>query len=134
MTHRIGLLVVALLALLAVGCATIAGGGATQVVNFDSTPVGAEIWVGKYKNGEVVDLVNTGHQTPYSVEISRKNVVVVFKKQGFKDTNVVLTQQVNGWFLGNILIGGIVGSSIDISTGASMKYDPDHFSVELIAE
>lgn len=116
---------------LVVGCATIIGGGSTQVVNFDSNPKGAEIWIGQNKNGKVVDLVNTGEVTPHSMEIPRKNAVIVFKKEGYEDTNVVLTQSVNGWFFGNIIIGGLLGSSIDSSTGANMKYDPGHFFVEL---
>jgi len=114
-----------------VGCATIVGGGDQQTLNFDSNPKGASIFLGKMSKGTVVDLVDTGLTTPASIDVPRKNAVVILKKEGFKDTNVVMTQTMNGWFMGNIIIGGLIGSSIDSSTGAINKYDPDNFFLEL---
>lgn len=113
------------------GCASIVGGGATQQVNIASNPEGAAIWQGRLKGKEVVDLVDTGLRTPTNITIPRKNVVLILKKDGYQDTNVVLKQTINGWFFGNIIIGGLLGSSIDISTGASMRFDPDNIFVEL---
>ena len=134
MFKKVKLLVIVSALTLFVGCATIIGGGSTQKVNFDSAPAGASIFVGKLEKDTVVDLVNTGEVTPHTLEISRKNVVVIFKKEGFKDTNVVLKTSINGWFFGNIIVGGILGSSIDSSTGAMNKYDPDNFFVEMEKE
>ncbi len=135
MISRFKLLVALLLSIVVIaGCATIAGGGSTQTVNLDSNPQGAEIFLGTLKNSEVVDLVNTGLTTPNSLEIPRKNAVVILKKPGYKDTNVILEKSVNGWFFGNIIIGGFIGSSIDSSTGAVSKYDPDAIFLELVAE
>lgn len=113
------------------GCASIVGGGSTQQINISSNPEGASIWQGKLKGKEVVGLVDTGLRTPANITIPRKNVVIVLKKESHQDTNVVLKQNINGWFFGNIIIGGLLGSSIDISTGASMKFDPDNIFVEL---
>lgn len=113
------------------GCASIVGGGSTQQVNISSNPEGAAIWQGKLKGKEVVGLADTGLKTPSNITIPRKGAVLVLKKEGYKDTNVVLTQKVNGWFFGNIIIGGLIGSSIDLSTGASMKFDPDNIFVEM---
>ena len=114
------------------GCATIVGGGSTQLLNFDSNPKDVAIFMGKKgKDNTIIDLVDTGKRTPASFEVKRKNVVIVLKKEGYKDFQVEMTRRQNGWFWGNILIGGLLGSSIDSSTGAMHEYDPDHFFVEM---
>lgn len=113
------------------GCATIVGGGSTQEVNFDSNPAGAQIFVGRLVKGKVTDLVNTGKVTPHSLTIPRRNAVVILKKEGYEDTNVILKKTINGWVFGNIIIGGLLGMSIDSSTGAVNKYDPHNFLLEL---
>lgn len=128
----LGLVGLAMLAL--AGCATLVGGGPTQEINISSAPEGAKIWTGKLKGKKVIELVDTGLTTPSNITIRRTGVVVVLKKEGYKDTNVVLTRNVNGWFFGNIIIGGLLGSSIDLSTGASQKFDPSNFFVDMIAE
>jgi hypothetical protein len=122
---------IAMVVALIAGCASIVGGGSTQQINISSNPEGAVIWQGKLKNKQVVDLVDTGLRTPTNITLPRRGAVVVLKKEGYQDTNLVLTQKVNGWFFGNIIIGGLIGSSIDISTGASMKFDPDNLFVEM---
>ncbi len=113
------------------GCATIVGGGSTQQVNFDSKPQGAKILVGKQgKNGEITDLLDTGQVTPSFVVLERSKAVVILQKEGYEDIQVALTKTTNGWFFGNFFIGGLLGSSIDSSTGAINKYDPNHFFVD----
>jgi len=120
------------IAFLATGCATIIGGGGTQDLNFASNPAGAEIYMGKLSKGKVVGLVNTGQVTPYTLTVSRKNAVVILKKEGYQDTNIILKKTVNGWFFGNIIIGGLLGSSIDSSTGAINRYDSDNLFLEMV--
>ncbi len=125
-----------LFVLLLSSCATIVGGGPTQIIDVSSSPEGAQIWTAKIvkkKGGgtEVVEMMDTGMVTPAKVTIARKNAVIILKKEGYQDTNVVMVKKMNGWFWGNILIGGLIGSSIDLSTGASMKFDPNNFFVEM---
>jgi hypothetical protein len=83
------------------------------------------------KKGEVVDLVDTGQVTPSMVVVPRRGAAVIVKKAGYKDTGVTLTRTVNGWFFGNIILGGLLGSSIDSSTGAINKYDKDAYFAEM---
>lgn len=125
------LITVGLLTIVITGCASIVGGGSTQEVNFDSNPAGAEIWMGQLEDEKVVNLVNSGNVTPSNVIVNRKNVVVILKKEGYEDTNVVMMKTMNGWFWGNIIIGGLLGSSIDSSTGAMHKFDPNNFFLEM---
>ena len=124
-----------LVAAIVAGCATIVGGGNNQSISFDSSPQGASIFLGKVgKEGKVVDLVDTGLKTPAMLDVPRRNAVIILKKEGYKDTNVVMSKAVNGWFFGNIIIGGLIGMSVDLSTGAVNRYDPDNFFLELVAE
>jgi hypothetical protein len=47
-----------------------------------------------------------------------------FSKKGYQTVTTQLTASVNGWYVGNILIGGIIGLLIvDPATGAMWKLD-----------
>ncbi|HEY3486544.1 MAG TPA: PEGA domain-containing protein [Gammaproteobacteria bacterium] len=113
------------------GCASIVGGGSTQSINIDSNPQGAKIFVGEMKDGKLANLVDSGLKTPSFITIKRKNTVIVLKHPGYTDIEVPLTTSMNGWFMGNFCIGGLLGSSIDSSTGAINKYDPGNYFVEM---
>lgn len=118
------------------GCATIVGGGPTQTVHFTSSPEGAKIFIGVVKKGrkgevETVSLLDSGLKTPSNVVINRKNVTVVLKKEGYQDATISLVSGMNPWFMGNFITGGLIGSSIDSSTGAINEYNPGHYFVEL---
>ncbi len=113
------------------GCASIVGGGSKQTLNVDSNPKGANIFLGHVVKGAVVDLVDTGKVTPTMIDIPRSDGAIVLKKTGYKDAGVTLTKTINGWFFGNIILGGLLGSSIDSSTGAMNKYDKDAYFVEM---
>lgn len=113
------------------GCASLVGGGSKQTLNIDSNPKGASIFLGRVVDGKVTDLVDTGKVTPTMIDLPRKNAALVLRKDGYKETGVTLTQTVNGWFFGNLIIGGLLGSSIDSSTGAIKKYDKDAYFAEM---
>lgn len=135
MITKIKLLLIATLSIILVSaCATIVGGGATQELTIDSNPNGADIWVGNIVDGQVVNLTDSGQDTPGKVVVSRKDAVVIVKAEGYEDTNIILHKTVNGWVFGNIIIGGLIGMSVDSSTGAIHKYDPDNIFVELKAK
>jgi hypothetical protein len=121
-------------ALSASGCATVAGGGSSQILNIDSNPKGASIFVGNTgKNGEIINLSDSGKVTPSQITLSRKDGVVVVKKAGFKDATVQMNKKLNPWFWGNVALGSLLSTSIDASTGAIKMYDKDAYFVEMQA-
>jgi len=111
-------------AFLASSCATIVGGGGKQQVTFQSEPVGATVTV----QGKVMGT------TPLTVTVPRaKNMAVVIEKEGYKPFTTQLSTRLNGWFWGNIVIGGLLGSTTDGASGAIHEYSPDQYFVTLVA-
>ncbi len=122
---KLMVLVVVLAVSLISGCATIVGGGGHQSVSFNSEPADATVTV----SGKVLG------KTPITVDISRdKNQSVVFEKEGYKTFTTQLSTTLNGWFWGNIVIGGLIGSTVDSVSGAIHEYSPDQYFVTLVPE
>jgi hypothetical protein len=72
--------------------------------------------------------------TPATITIKKsdyQNATVVFKKEGYTDQQATLHTKTTGWFWGNILIGGLLGSTTDSSTGSMLEYDPAKFFVTM---
>ena len=87
--------------MLASGCATIIS-GTKQVMTFQSNPSDAEIVI----NGTSVGV------TPLSVTIARKKgTQVLVKKAGFREQSFVLKHTLEPWFWGNVIFGGLFGST-----------------------
>jgi hypothetical protein len=109
--------------MLILGCATIVVGD-KQSLTFDSEPAGAQIII----NGKPEGV------TPATITIKKsdyQNATVVFKKEGYTDQQATLHTKTTGWFWGNILIGGLFGSTTDSSTGAMLEYEPAKFFVTM---
>jgi hypothetical protein len=104
------------------GCASIIGGGGSQDVTFNSQPDGATVLV----NGQTVG------KTPVKTRLDRKSdQTLEFQKDGYKPIKMQLATSMNPWFWGNIIIGGLLGSTTDGLTGAIHEYSPDHYLVTL---
>lgn len=117
---RIALLIVPMLAL---GCASIME-GKTQSVSFNSEPAGAQILI----NGLPMGV------TPATITIKKSdydNANVLFKKEGYQDQQATLHTKVTGWFWGNIITGGLLGSGTDAISGAMWEYSPDKYFVTM---
>lgn len=113
--------VIALLALSAVGCSSIIK-GTKQVVSINSNVKGAEIIV----NGS-----NVG-KTPFTGHIERgSSTTVVLQKSGYETKTITLSSEIEPIFWGNIIIGGVVGSTTDMATGAMYKYAPATLNIDL---
>lgn len=103
------------------GCASIIT-GTDQVLTFNSEPDGATVTV----SGKVVG------KTPLTAPINKgKNQALTFEKEGYKTHSVQLSTSLNSWFWGNILFGGLVGSSTDGVSGAIHEFSPDQYFVTL---
>ena len=105
------------------GCASIIS-DSHYPVSFSSQPVGATFSV-RNESGVVV------HQgvTPGTVTLnagdgyfSGANYTVAFSKEGYEGQTNIISPSVDGWYVANILFGGIIGLLIiDPATGAMYK-------------
>ena len=51
--------------------------------------------------------------------------------EGFYPYEVKLKREMDGWFLGNIIFGGLIGIIIDASNGAMYKLNPDQVIAQM---
>ena len=99
-------------------CASIVD-GKSQQMTFQSTPAGAEVLINGIVKGK----------TPLTIDVLRaENTSLTIRKDGFSEQTLVMKTGVNGMFFGNILIGGLPGTTTDVATGANIEYTPGvHF-------
>jgi hypothetical protein len=103
------------------GCASIMG-TKTQKVTFDTNPKGAEVFL--------KDKMTC--KTPCTVELVKDTYTsVTFKKDGYETRTVEIEQGIANIFWGNILVGGVLGSTTDSSSSAMYEYKPDRYFIEL---
>lgn len=115
------LLALAAIALLSTGCASIVS-GTDQQLTFNSEPDEAVVTV----SGKVLG------KTPLTVAIDRKaNQSITFEKEGYKTYTTQLSTTTNPWFFGNIVFGGLLGSTTDGASGAIREFSPDQYFVTL---
>ena len=109
------------LTLLFSSCATIVS-GSKQNVSFASTPSAASIFIDEVEVGK----------TPFELKLARNSEhAVMLKLEGYQTYQTKLTKKFNAWYLGNILIGGIIGLVIDPITGAMYNLSPDQINAQL---
>jgi hypothetical protein len=101
------------------GCASIFN-GQTQTVTIKSAPEGAAIVV----SNRAGENIHSG-VAPATITLKRgagyfksETYKVVMKKDGFAEREVTITGSVSGWYIGNILFGGLIGMlAVDPNTG-----------------
>ena len=105
------------------GCASIIS-GRQQEVTFTSNPDGAVVTV----SGRVIG------KTPTTIQMDRRggDQNATMEKDGYQTINFQLKAGINPWFFGNIIFGGLLGSSTDSSTGAIGEYSQDKYYYALI--
>lgn len=102
-------------------CATIIS-GSKQNVKFSSTPSTASIFIDEVEVGK----------TPFQMKLERKNEhSVMIKLEGYQTYQTRLTKKFNAWYVGNILIGGLIGLIVDPITGAMYNLSPDQINAQL---
>jgi hypothetical protein len=108
------------------GCATIiTGAGEDQAVRFASNPRGATVYVDDNPVG----------QTPVSVRLTRKDDHHIrIEHAGYKPYERTITSGFNEWILGNIFIGGLVGLSVDLLSGANPALDTNNVSARMLKD
>jgi len=103
------------------GCATIVT-GSKQTLSFNSEPDGATISI----NGNAIG------KTPTSIQLKKdKHQILTFQKEGYKTYTTEISTTINNWFWGNILIGGLFGSTTDGVSGSMNEFSPDQYFITL---
>jgi hypothetical protein len=109
------------LTLLMSSCATIIS-GSKQNVKFSSNPSAATIFIDEVEVGK----------TPFEIKLERKSDhSAMIKLEGYQTYQTKLTRKINGWYWGNILLGGLIGIIVDISTGAVYTLTPNELNAQL---
>ena len=122
-------------ALTMTGCASIFS-GTTQTLTFKSVPDAANITI----TNKLGEKIHTG-STPATVTLKRGNgyfkpagYQVTFSKEGFQTKTVQVKATVNGWYIANIIFGGLIGFLIvDPATGAMYTLSPSDINTLLDA-
>lgn len=119
------------LALFGTGCASIVHSG-SRSVSIGSQPPGATATVSKHLKGGGLEVVSV-QTTPCTVALKPK--AGYFKGQAYRvaielpghaPATIELKPTMSGWFLGNIVFGGVIGLLIvDPATGAMWNLTPD---------
>ena len=101
------------------GCATLVK-GSDQDVQVTTEPVqGAECTLQSSAIG------SRKVTTPATVNLpkSKHSILVSCEKEGYEKSTATITSHFEGWTLGNLLLGGVVGFGVDAASGALNKYD-----------
>ena len=115
---------VAVLCLIAYGCATIMH-GSSQGIGIRSTPTGAQVSIDNEAFGS----------TPVVAKLSRKkDHLVRIALEGYEPYETTITKSTSGWVWGNILFGGLIGLGIDAISGGLYKLKPKQIEAELTSQ
>jgi len=102
-------------------CATIVS-GSRQTVKIFSTPSAATVYINEVEIGK----------TPIEKKLKRnQEYQVLLKLEGYQPYETLLSKKFNAWYLGNILLGGVIGLIIDPITGAMYKLTPEELHANL---
>ena len=69
-----------------------------------------EVYVNGILMGDDLDMVMVNHKD-----------VVTIKKDGYKPKTVIVQGKFNGWVIGNLLFGGLIGGAVDLLTDNAMN-------------
>jgi hypothetical protein len=116
------------------GCASIIN-GQTQAVTIQSVPDGAALTV----TNSAGQKIHTG-TAPATLTLKRgagyfksESYTVSFSKDGFDAKELTITATMSGWYIGNILAGGLIGMlAVDPVTGGMYVF-PDQVNATLDA-
>lgn len=104
------------------GCATIINSSRQDVV-IRSVPPGASVFVNDSLYG----------RTPMTMHMKRKlkTRTVKLSMDGYDNYDDILLRKLDGWFFGNILIGGLIGMGIDALSGGMYRITPGTINANL---
>jgi hypothetical protein len=96
--------------------------GSSQPLTFNSSPNGARIYVNGMELGT----------TPLTIPVKRsKTTMILAKKNGYEDQQLVLQTKMNDTVWGNALGVGFFGTTTDYASDAIIEYSPNMYYVTL---
>ena len=124
------------LVMLLTGCASYVS-GTKQKITVTSTPSGAKVTVTDWNKSIVIET-----NTPAAFTLKRAKgyfagakYTVRLEAAGYCGSNSRLQPTMNGWYVGNILFGGLLGFVfIDPATGAMWAIEPKNLNITLQPE
>ncbi len=118
---RLGVLCALGIMVLPTGCATMFQAGPDRIP-VDSNPKGATV----YLDGQPVG------QTPTVVSVPRDSEArITVEAPGYAPVTVDRDKVATGWFFANLLLGGIIGMTIDLAAHNQGKYTEEPITVAL---
>ena len=125
-------LVVASTSILFTGCATLFGGGSSQIINVQSSKTTTvdmyKIKTEKYqekkkkKEKERV-LINSNIQVPSTISVNRDSKDILIKPKDDNCKEITAKGTMNNWVWGDIIATSLLSTTVDAVTGAMWKYD-----------
>ncbi|GAB4237627.1 MAG: hypothetical protein Tsb0034_12840 [Ekhidna sp.] len=106
--------------------------GPTQVVDFSSQPTGASVTIDGKEYGNTPQSITLRRMGRSKDEAKPKQEYQVkIAMEGYYPYEVKIKREMDGWFLGNILFGGIIGIIIDAANGSMYKLTPDQVIAQM---
>jgi len=102
-------------------CATIIS-GSRQGVRIFSEPSAATVYINEIQVGKTPIIRSLKRNQEYRVAI---------ELEGFQRYETRLSREFNNWYLGNLILGGLIGLIIDPITGAIYKLTPEELNAKL---
>ena len=119
------------LSLTVMSCATIVN-GSRQTVDFSSQPAGATVSINGAKHGTTPTQVRLKRNANMPGSPSGRGYYdVKIELDGYYPYEVKVKREFNGWFIGNIVIGGLIGIIVDAATGSMYKLSPDQVIAQM---
>ena len=134
MIKKLGMIGAMSIILFSTSCASIVS-KSKWPLSIDSAPTNSKIIITNKKGNEVF----TG-QTPATLDLkssngffSKEKYQITFSKDGYENKVVPIEFKLNGWYFGNIFIGGLIGLLIvDPATGAMFKIKNEFINETLV--
>jgi hypothetical protein len=127
-------LTVILFLLVSAGCATIVSHSNWPII-IRSNPEQADVSITDVKENKKIHEGKTPTTltlSSYGGYFAGKTYMIQVSKDGFETKTVEVKSELNPWYLGNIIFGGLIGILIvDPLTGAMWKLDPREVEVAL---
>lgn len=123
------------IALLMSNCATIVS-KSVYPLRIDTNPEDAKITITNRFNLNIFE-----GKAPASLMLNASSgffqpemYTIKIEKDGYAPRTISIKAEMDGWFCGNILAGGLIGIVIDAASGAMYKIEPNIYNVTLQKE
>jgi hypothetical protein len=107
------------------GCATVVEGTSQSIAVTSPPTTGAYCTLTSTEGNWTV--LTPGVAT---VEKSKEDIVAHCSKEGWQDASATIPSDFQGWTVGNLVLGGVIGFGVDALSGAMHKY-PHAFEIPM---